>query len=221
MSDSPLIFLHVTKTAGGTLKAALRNLPGRRVEMVYGPADKDRLADTDLSGVDMIYGHVIFGLHEKLKIAPKYACFMRHPVTRTISHYYHLRNVEGGPVGDLIRASADINDFFARHRHWEFSNLITKIVSGSGNDRVPDEPAMLDHALANVAAHFSFIGFQEFFPISLRKLSQDVGQDIVTRRDANIGHYDLSSVSAATLDKIVAMNQLDLALYKASLARFL
>lgn len=221
MPADPLIFLHVTKTAGGTLKEGFRNLKGRRVDFVYGQADKDRLRALGPGKLDLIYGHVLHGFHEELGVAPRYACFMRHPVTRTISHYYHLRNVEKGPVGERIRASADINAFFATEDYWEFDNLMVRILSGHANQPLPPGTAVLDQALDHMEAHVEFVGFQEHFPLSIRKMNATLGLEIVTAKDANVGRYALADVTPETLDRIEALNLLDMRLYKTALRRFL
>ena len=221
MTASPFISLHITKTAGGTLKVALSELKDRRVEMVYNRADQDRLRDQGLSGVDLIYGHAIYGLHERLGIPPVYGCFLRHPLTRTISHYFHLRNVDKGPVGEMIRQSPDINAFFETTDYWEFTNLQLRIISGLGNQPMRDPQATMNRARDHLARTFRFVGFQEFFPISVRKLSKVLGTDITLAQDINIGHYALKDVSPATIDKIETLNALDMQLYRECLAKYL
>ena len=195
MTVSPFISLHITKTAGGTLKVALTELKNRRVEMVYNRADQDRLGEQDLTGVDLIYGHAIWGIHQRLGIPPVYGCFLRHPLTRTISHYFHLRNVDKGPVGDRIRQSTDINDFFANYQHWEFSNLMARIVSGLANNHAPAGYNLLRNAITNVRTSFHFIGFQEFFLLSVRKLSGVIGEPLDIGKDVNIGRYRFGDVT--------------------------
>ena len=221
MTASPFISLHITKTAGGTLKVALSELKNRRVEMVYNRADQDRLREQDLSGVDLIYGHAIWGIHQRLGIPPVYGCFLRHPLTRTISHYFHLRNVDKGPVGELIRKSADINEFFAGTDYWEFTNLQLRIISGLGNQPMIDPQGTLDRGRENLAKTFRFVGFQEFFPMSVRKLSAVLGTEIALAKDINIGHYTLNDVLPETIDKIEALNALDMQLYRECLGKYL
>jgi hypothetical protein len=146
---------------------------------------------------------------------------MRHPVTRTISHYYHLRNVDRGPIGDRIRESADINDFFANQSHWEFSNFMVKIISGIGNRSPVEGINPFRVAIENIETKFDFVGFQEFFPISIRALSHYLQREIVIGKDINIGRYAFSDVSEATLKRIERLNRQDLNLYKFALRKFL
>ncbi len=146
---------------------------------------------------------------------------MRHPISRTISHYHHLMNVDRGNVGNKIRKSKDINDFFDRMQHWEFDNFMTRVVSGNGRDgeMAPDE--MLETAKHNLTEHFDFVGFQEFFTLSALKLSDLLGTSFAFEKDVNIGRYDLSEISQPTIDTISEINQLDLELYKFAIGRFL
>lgn len=217
------IFLHLTKTAGGTLKQALSNVPDWSLEMLYGQEDAERLANSNLSSVEMIYGHSVFGIHEQLGFeeTPRYMCFMRHPITRTISHYHHLRNVDKGPVGEKIRSSEDINDFFERLNHWEFSNFMVKIIAGVGSQKPKEGVNAYRLAVDNLKNHFDFVGFQEFFPLSLKKLSNQLGKQVVTEKDINIGRYRFEDISDETLEKIEEINKNDIRLYKFALDQFL
>jgi hypothetical protein len=221
MTSGPRIFLHLTKTAGGTLKRAISSNSELKSVFIYGPNDLNAAKEKDLSNTDILYGHSIFGIHEELAIDPRYMCFMRHPITRTISHYFHLRNVEKGPVGEKIRTSKDINDFFKRQRHWEFSNFMTKIISGIGNGPAPEGVNLYKLAICNIDKYFDFIGFQEFFPFSVRKMSKFLGVEVTNSGDINVGRYDYSEISQETLSRIEALNESDMRLYRYCLKKFL
>jgi hypothetical protein len=217
------IFLHLTKTAGGTLKSALGDTAHLSTYFVYGQQDLQRLKEESPHAYDLVYGHSIYGLHSTLGLpdSTRYMCFMRHPVTRTISHYYHLRNVEKGPIGDRIRASEDINDFFANNSHWEFSNFMVKVISGIGNARPSPGVNAFRMAVDNLENMFDFVGFQEYFPISVRSLSRLIGHELVIKKDINIGRYSLGDISDATLTRIEELNVQDIKLYKFALRKFL
>lgn len=219
----PKIFLHLTKTAGGTLKSALRNTKDLSTFFVYGSQDVDRLKEVSPKDYDMIYGHSIFGLHNVVGLpdTSRYMCFMRHPLTRTISHNYHLRNVDKGPIGDRIRKSNDINDFFENHSHWEFSNFMVKIISGIGNGRAPEGVSAVQQAVENLERRFDFVGFQEFFPISVHRLSQHLQRNVIIESDVNVGRYAFGDVSNGTIKRIEDLNQGDMRLYKFAIRKFL
>lgn len=215
--------MHLTKTAGGTLKSAIGKTPGLSTYFVYGSDDVENFRNVSPNTFDLIYGHSIFGLHQRIGLHEdtRYICFMRHPIMRTISHYYHLRNVDFGPIGDRIRESNDINDFFANHRHWEFSNFMMKVISGVGNSTPPEDVNIFRRAVEILDTRFDFVGFQEFFPISVRALGEYLGHKIDIDRDINIGRYNLGDVYPETIARIEILNQQDLRLYKFALRKFL
>lgn len=220
---TPKVFLHLTKTAGGTLKTALENTPDISTFFVYNSSDVLTLKSLNPSDYDLIYGHSVFGLDREIGLSgnARYLCFMRHPIMRTISHYYHLRNVDSGPVGDRIRESSNINEFFAHHSHWEFSNFMMKIISGIGNSPAPEGVNVFRLAIDVLESRFDFVGFQEFFPISVRNLSQYLGTEVAVSRDVNVGRYSLGDVSSATISRISELNRQDIRLYKFALQKFL
>lgn len=88
MPNPEFICLHIAKTAGGTLKRALKDNSGVRVEFMYGAKDRQELAACNLSDTDLIYGYNRFGVHEELNLpfVPRCFRYVRPPISRTISH---------------------------------------------------------------------------------------------------------------------------------------
>lgn len=220
---TPRVCLHITKTAGGTLKAALAEATSLKVAFVYNADDRERVKNSSPQNLDLIFGHMPFGVHHDLNLpeTTRYMCFMRHPVTRTISHYYHLRNVDKGPIGEKIRESQNINDFFKNYQHWEFSNFMTKLISGIGAAQPPRGATIYKDAVNNLETKFDFVGFQEFLPISMRKFSIVLKSDIKLNRDVNIGKYSFESIAEETIERIYELNAQDIRLYKHTLNLFL
>ncbi len=211
------IFMHLTKTAGGTLKEGIRQAAGMRPLFVYSP---DALAEFDREEHNIVYGHMAFGVHATLDIPPEYYCFLRHPWSRTISHFHHLANNDRSRVGDKMRRYDDINDFFRHGRHWEFENFMCRMLSGVA-DGDCEVDRLYELAADNAVRHFRFIGFHEFFDLSVLKLSHCLGRRIRIRRNVNVGSYDRFSVNRRTADRIVAENQADMRLYRFCLTQFL
>lgn len=221
MDNKKYFFLHLTKTAGGSLKTALEAVTDRQIEFLYSTEDVERIAAMAPQQPDIVYGHGLFGMHTELGMPPNYVCVMRHPVMRTISHYYHLRNVEQGPIGDEIRTSVDINDFFARGSYWEFENFMCRIVSGIGDEGVIEEGRLFKTALTHINNHFHFVGIQEYLKLTILRLSELLGVTIQLEKRVNVGEYNFDSVSRETIDRIVELNKEDMALYAHCVNRFL
>lgn len=221
-----LVFIHLTKTAGGTLKSEVGRQSDINPLFVY---DKDDWGKYDDSTHDVIYGHPdtwLFGNVGKeipgVSGRIKYIAFLRHPILRTISHYYHLRNHDEGPVGKKIRQFPDINVFFNESYHWEFENYFCRILSNHENVTSNDnmESKFLS-AMDILGGDRVFVGFQEFFDYSLQRLNHEIGFKLAPDKNINIGGYSLFDVSDETIGLIKRLNHFDLRLYKTALSDFL
>ncbi|KIN63923.1 hypothetical protein Z946_2806 [Sulfitobacter noctilucicola] len=84
-----------------------------------------------------------------------------------------------------------------------------------------DSRNSLDIAKENLDKNFAFVGFQEYFSFSMRKLSKILDVQLNVERDVNVGRYDLSQVSEDTLGVIEENTKLDFELYKYALEKFL
>lgn len=211
-SSQPILFIHTTKTAGGTLKQALLNDQNLKTQFIYNSEDIKKIKlDSNL-----IYGHYGYGLHQDLKMDnPIYMTFLRHPFNRVVSHYYHLKNVDkNSKIGKKIRTFDHINSFFAQINYWEFNNLQSRIISGVMNATVTSDSELFSLAKENIDRSFKFIGFQEFMFQSILKLNSLLDINIELNKNINIGKYEVSDIDSETINKISAMNTVDLKLYK-------
>ena len=220
MAGDVPILLHLTKTAGGSLKSALQDSPDIKPYFIYGRPDVEAFVASPPADFDLIYGHSVFGVHETLGLAPVYGCFLRHPVARTVSHFWHLFNVDKSAVGEKIRRSEGIDDFVKNHRHWEFSEFMCRIISGVGTAKI-DGQELYDRAQANIDQYFVFVGFQEFMDESVHRLRALLKARISLDAQVNVGRYAPDSASEETLERIRAANVQDLRLFKYCLGKHL
>ena len=110
----PLLFMHIPKTAGTTLRAVVERqyrpttlfslYPGHEAQL---DALRVRVSDRPPAAV---MGHFRFGLHAAFPAGGRYVTFLRDPVDQVISHYNHLLNSDSpehrqvvGPAGGLDR----------------------------------------------------------------------------------------------------------------------
>jgi len=216
MTDSPIVFLHVPKTAGGSLRQAWAGA-ARKSGKVFKSIYTVEVAEEQVRDADYIFGHVSYGTIEKFDLTPRYVTFFRHPVHRVISHFYHLAayaedNLE---IRDLIR-DRDINTFFEEVDYWEFDNLACRQISGHGRN-VPNMVETYKAARENME-QMEFVGFQEFFDISCLELSNLVGLTISPHFKTNVSDFGSSDLSRKTLGIIGEKNALDIRLYQEALA---
>jgi hypothetical protein len=181
---SLLVFVHVPKTAGSTLRSVLNmNEPGARSRALgnvfKGGGGIDRAMMTrlarnegpDLGGVGIVRGHFPLGIREYLpEYLPKrreLQCFtfLREPVDRTLSHYYAIRAVGGAYRLPPLPPDPTLDDALAAG--YIHDNLHTRMLSGDPEPfgEVTDE--MLEQAKRNLHDELVFFGLTERFDESL------------------------------------------------------
>ena len=96
-----LIYVHIPKTAGTTMRQVLRSAVGEDFYLVRGGPDRDvRDAAAEFRDlpperrrtVRALMGHVPYGAHEWLEQESCYATMLRDPVERIVSMYYYIRS---------------------------------------------------------------------------------------------------------------------------------
>jgi len=220
MSQTPLLFLHVTKTAGGSIKELVRNVPAK-VRMHYPSEDGWRRDFKYPLEYDIYFGHFLYGVHESLGVNPRYAAFVRDPVARTVSHFNHLKNNDRGPVGDKARAAGDLQTYIYSIRRWEMDNFMCRMFSGVGN-KVPFGEVgwnVYKLALENINNNFAFVGVFEHMQESLTKLKGIIPIDVSALPEVNIGQYK-KEIDANTKELVESLTCFDQMLYNKVLASY-
>jgi len=179
-----LLFVHIPKTAGTTLRAVFRmNQPrprSRGLTNVFKGSGGvsttliERLRDghvRDLSRVMLLQGHVPLGVRDYLQSylpdGRELRCFtfLREPVDRTLSHYFSIRGLQRpyklAPLGD----DATLEDAVAAG--YIHDNLQTRMLSGLSEPFGPVDDEMLERAKHNLREGLVFFGLTERFDESL------------------------------------------------------
>jgi hypothetical protein len=87
--EDQLVFIHILKTAGQSVMQILEaNFPEDK-RLFANSGDIVNLPRESLQSYQLILGHNYYPIHELLGRKPLYLTFLRDPVERTISHYYH------------------------------------------------------------------------------------------------------------------------------------
>ncbi len=230
-----LAFVHIPKTAGGTVISMLATAyskDGIRDGGNYfrNPAYTTRkVARPKKSRGRVLAGHVPYGvLREHLPPDTRYMTFLREPVDRVFSHYWrHVRRRDPARAGRMkqrpgARVKAEsIAQAVTEMRIPQMNNFAMRFlcarppVSGS----VP--PSALDEAKENLR-EFAFIGIQERFEESLLLLQRMLGLDSVAYEDRHVSS-DRPAVEDLTDEErrvIEEHNQLDAELYRFGLQLF-
>lgn len=220
--NSLVIFLHIPKAAGTTLREIFRR-QYRASEFVYyyrSPDDDDmqQLQAIDQLSADekrrfkALSGHMPFGISEKFPQNCVYFTMLREPVSRVISQYYFIRNNPKNRSYSEVSALS-LEEFVTQTGRG--SNFQTRLIAGEKGEDLINGDDLLERARHNLDTHFITPGTTERFDESLLILQRLLKWRFpyYVRRMTNKNRPARSEISAETRALIEAHNQLDLALY--------
>lgn len=229
-SDPVLLFLHIPKTAGKTLinSVLYRHYASHDPnEVCYVPLGIMR--DPSLSppyiressklrnrSLRVVVGHFPFGMHEFISRSCAYVSFLRDPIDRVISLYYHILRYGHEPLHDrLIAEKVGLDDFVSNISCREAENDQTRRLAGLDVKFNESDSRMLALAKGNIRRHFAFVGITERFDESLILLKRQLDwQDVRYIPELVNEHRPRrESLSSSTLDLIAKYNALDIELY--------
>jgi hypothetical protein len=111
-----------------------------------------------------------FGFASAFPGSFEYITFFRHPVERTVSEYYAVRQDRSNPAYAAARQQSMLR--FVEGNHGSSNDCYTRWLSNAAFGRTfANDAQMLDAALINLA-RFSFIGITEAFETSVDRLCQ-------------------------------------------------
>jgi hypothetical protein len=177
--DKKIIFLHIPKTAGTSLRQMIeKEYPAGACLFLYYPApfQKNVITEiqTKLPRAKVLYGHFSFGIHRLLGIKGQYVAFLRNPIDRVISFYHHNARQPDMRYYAAIQDGMSLLDMLESHKP-EVNNHITRIIATYGKEDMLDDTKVLEQALENIEKHFCFIGLVERFTESVNLLGQQLG----------------------------------------------
>ena len=231
-SSHTLIFIHIPKSAGNSLREILRRQYGYRYsfkvqsdERTKASVDKLRQLPEDRKyRIRLISGHMPFGLHRWLPQPATYITILRNPIERVASEYYYIRRKPIHPDhSELVENNLSLKEFYIdRMVERNTTNLQTRWVSGCADfDSVvpPYEelPAnALDLAKQNLEKYFVVCGLTERFDESLLLMQKVLGWGNVyyVKRNVTRRRPQRDELSSSTLRLIEKYEEKDLELFE-------
>ena len=224
MLDRPiLLFLHIPKTAGTTLKTMIsNNYNSSEILDAYEHTEWENGFQKldNKEEIKLIQGHFRFGYHKFIEpFSAKYFTFLRNPVDLTISHYSHLVRSTNPEHKKRIKGINSLKEFAGIHSSY---NIQTRILSGVYNidEFKKNEAEHFQRAVDNLTNNISCIGIQERFIESVIAISHMFKWKRNMFISTNIGSNSKKDIEASTREAINNNNLLDWKIYNIALAKF-
>lgn len=227
MPNKTVIFLHIPKTAGVTIRQIIKRQYPENA-MYYG----DHLSPQEIANVftslpedykaqlQMIWGHLIFGVHQHLSTDATYFTFLRDPIERTISHYYYIlgRPHEFEIAQYLRENNIGFQEALERELILDIQNVQTRMLAGLPYDHPPHTYTQehLETAMHNLSNHVAVVGLVEQFDASVLLLKKAFGWGNVfyNRQNKTPQRPYRGEISPETIALIKKENELDIKLYE-------
>ena len=212
-----LLFAHLPKTAGTTLRALIRaQEPGRVVELDSGVAVDAFLGapQAERDAADVVLGHVQVGLHRVLTRPARYLTVLRDPVARVVSDHAFARGPDH-PQRHVARA-VDVATWAEEHRP---DNGMVRLLSSHGLDGVgPAGQRHLAEAREVLDDLCAVVGVAEDFVDVVVRLSLWRGWPATTWTDRNVtGRHRADRLAPALRARVEARSALDRRLHEHAL----
>lgn len=236
-SRSVVIFLHIGKTAGTTLRQILRRQysPAETLLIRSRPLRSERpedrptrestigyfasLPESERGRPSLILGHTIFGIHRYVPHPAAYFTLLRDPVGLTISQFSYVARNPNHPLHGAA-SFRSLEAYVTSGVTLEADNSQTRAIAGDTTTPFggcTDE--MLALAKSNIEEHFSVVGLVERFDESLLLLQRAFRWRRPYYVRANVTGKK-EPVTAAVQALIRNQNGLDIELYAWAAERF-
>jgi hypothetical protein len=225
-SDPTVIFLHIGKTAGTTLRVILRRqFRPSQVMLVRARmrpreetlTDFARLPEAERDRPRLIMGHTVFGLHRYVPRPSTYVTVLRRPVSLVLSQYNFVRRTVDHRHHQVVTSrNMSLQEYIASGVSLEMDNSQTRAIAGDLSTPFGEcTSQMLEAAKDNLDRHFAVAGLTERFDETLLLLGKAFGWRRLHYVPANVSPRAMGEqLEPATREAIEEQNRLDLDLYQ-------
>ncbi len=225
---SSVIFVHIQKTGGTTLRQILRRqyrstcIVG--LSLTHGALARE-LKNSDGDAKRVIQGHMVFGAHQFLDSDTRYLTMIRDPLDRVVSDYYYVLRTPTHDFHDPV-ATEDysLEDYIRSEITIYTNNLQTRLLSGAGRS-VPVgkcTESMLEQAKQNIEDHFDVVGLTDRFDESVVLMQRRLGWSVpkYAVRNKTSGRPYRETIPEGARTAVNEHNALDFRLYDFVSRRF-
>jgi hypothetical protein len=207
-----LCFVHIPKTGGTSFRNALSF--GRTRVASHADSLQSIGALAQKEKLDVLIGHIPYGVHEYIDTPCEYVTVLRHPVERAMSKYHMPAARRPEPPKEWIGTNS------------RFHNTMVKQLSGKGiayDGEVDDE--LYSVALDNLRA-IKYVGTTRNLGSLWRRIKKDYGLNRILghhmaspnpRKKPGSMYNRIENIDSETQDAILAYNKYDLMLFEEAL----
>ena len=229
--DQLVIFVHIPKTAGTSLRVIIeRNFDKRGIFTIDGRNPQksielfNGLDPEEKTSFSLVQGHLKFGA---LKTIPhkhiKYITFVRDPVERVLSYYsYILSDAFRRPQAEKAEGMS-FKDYLLSRDDWQINNHQTRMIAGNvGPEYGACNEEVLERAKNNIINHFHFVGIADRFDQSILSMSKSLGWKMPFYKSLNRTKKRITqdTIDEEVINLIMNENKFDLELYNFVNSRF-
>jgi hypothetical protein len=221
------VFLHIPKTGGITMYHVLnRQFDRSQVFTIRGIADRrefDKFSETSREQLQLVRGHMEFGIHSCLTEPVSYFTILREPVDRVISHYYYHKTRPDDPIYESAQ-KLDLKAYVESRIGIFVDNFQTRMLAGKWYDVPPGQllPEALETAKRHLRDYFAVAGLTERFDETLFLLKAVYDWRNIYYMRHNVGSYRPHRVDLQSehIDAVIQAKLMDLELYAYAQERF-
>ncbi len=233
MANQTIIFLHIPKAAGTTLRYILEREYGHEnVHHLTPPIGEDDLRAVEEKSRSanrrVITGHFPYGVHEIFGDSSRYFTILREPVDRVISHYYFVLQQKDHYLYEKVAGTKmSLEDYVASDLTTEIDNGQLRMLAGhrwKGREiAIGSVTAELQEEVRqNIKRHFDFVGFSDRFDETALGLQKFYGWKTPNYTSVNVTKKRASAQDVPDSVKQIVRerNRLEIELYEAERAKF-
>ena len=181
MSNPVTIYVHIPKTGGQSFYSILdRNYQKERIfssmQLHKGLEELSELSSGESEKLDLIRGHLPYGIHEIVERDATYITILRNPVDRLISLYHHIKRSTNHFFYEQINSGEMGLEQFAESGEFFTDNAQTRFLYGRDGHLLPKiEESHYQVALDNLENMVQFVGLTESFDLSILLFQKQLG----------------------------------------------